>query len=350
MISHILGAVVTRQVPQHLLGGYANGQYQVFGSILKNVATGRIVGHLQETTGLASLLTSLAPPPIGPALQVGQLALQAGQLVQGELMRRSLARIEAGIETLQKLGVADLAFSAAGLGVSVVGFAVMSAKIDGLKRAISDVADQIEILSAKIDQLQQDAIDLDLADIRGLAKSFDEGWQLSDAAAQVRWHDVARAALSFQSRFELRAERALAGEVSRYPVAEPLLDALGLIGALRVTSLMACNEAEAARAAAADNARAIERITGAIGLADFARIERTQLDPKPGSHQWMVASAKANQAVRPTIRKMRHREAAAVTRAAPLDEIARLGVSPRDWLAIAREENDAPLIFLPSAG
>lgn len=341
MIAGTLGAIFLREIPQHLLKGYLSGEYRVFGSTIRHVANGRIAGFLQEA----------APRAIQtghPVMASISVAADVGQLVQGELIRAGVRRLEAGVSMLQKLGIADLAVSSAGLGVSLAGFAIMSARIEAVRKAIGEVSDQIASVSEKIDRIQQEAIDLEFVEIQALARSADEAWHLTDASAQIRWQDVAKAALHHQARFELRADRMLSGDVRRYDLADPFLDGLALTAAIRVSALIACNETQAARAAAADGARSLERITGGIGLADLSRIERLKTAPQAGSRQWALAQATANEAVRAKVRKLRHREATALTRAAPLAELEHRGIKPRDWLAEVRAEEHSPfLLMLP---
>lgn len=341
MIAGAIGGIFLREVPEHLLKGYLSGEYRIFGSTIRNVANGRIAGFLQES----------APRAIqsgNPILASISIAADLGQLVQGEVIRAGVRRLEAGVSMLQRLGIADLAISTAGLGVSLAGFAIMSARIETIRKAIGEISDQIASVSEKIDRIQQEAIDLEFVEIQALARSADEAWHLTDASAQVRWQEVAKAALHHQARFEMRADRMLSGDVRRYDLADPFLDGLALTAAIRVSALIACNETLAARAAAADGARSLERITGGIGLADLSRTERLKTAPQAGSRQWALAQATANEAVRSKVRKLRHREAAALTRAAPLAELEHRGIKPRDWLAEARAEEHSPfLLMLP---
>lgn len=344
MIDAALGGLLLRQVPEALRAGLAAGEYDVFGSVIRNVANGRIVGHLQEAAPLGNLLMGLPGSAVGP---VGLLVDLAG-LAQGEFIRAGVARVEKAVSALTAIGIGNLALSAAGVGISVVGFSVMAMKIDGLRREVSALGDRLDQLGDRVDQLSRDILDVDFVEVKALAKSYDEAWRLSGAAAESRWHDVARGALSYQSRFEMRADRVLQGGVEQYAVADPLLDAVSMASGLRVAALAACNEVSAAQAASADGARSMERLTGGIGLADLSRAERSAATAKAGTPQWAHAQARANVSVRPTVRKIRLREAAAATRAAPLGELPELGITAREWLETARREESAPFLYLPA--
>lgn len=345
MIGALAGQIFLRELPEHLLKGVASGEYQLFGSVVREVANGQIVGFLQEAAPLAPMAVSGA---LGGPLGIVQAAASGLELVQNEAMRAGIARLEEAVGVLQHLGAASVALSATGLGVSIAGFAIMSAKIDCVQRAVHDLSDQLEIVSAKIDALQRDAIDVDFAELKSLSKSFDEGWQLAADAASRRWQDVARGALSQQSRFELRAARALSGASPSYRGADAFLDAISLASALRVAALAACDEPTAASEAAADGARSIERLTGGLGLADLTREAMAANTALPGSLSWTLAQAVANQDMRPVALKIRQREAAAITRAAPLVALEARSIRPHAWLEAARSESNLPVLFMPS--
>ena len=337
--------IFLRAIPEHLVHGVESGAYTVFGSVVREVTTGKGVGFLQEAAPLASM--ALDGASLGPIGMVADVGLGVADIVQNQAIMTGIERLQQAVGVLQGLGVANLALGAAGIGVSVAGFSLMSAKIDGVQRAVHTLADRLETVSAKIDALQQDAIDVDFAELKSLSKSFDEAWRLSNDAAMRRWHDVARGALTQQSRFELRADRALNQGAQHYLAADAFLDAVSLASALRVAALAACNEITAAQDAAADGARSIERMTGMIGLADLSRARMALADGRPGTLDWTLAQAEANQTMRPVALKIRRREAAAVTRAAPLLVLEAHGVKPREWLEAARSETNAPVLFMP---
>lgn len=345
MIGDLAGQIFLRTIPEHLIEGVRTGSYKVFGSVVRNVATGKGVGFLQEAAPLASIaLNGASLGPIGAAADLG---LGVVQVVQNETIKAGIARLQDAVGMLQGLGIVNLALGAAGVGVSIAGFAVMSSKIDGMKQALRGIADQIDSVSLKIDAIQRDAIDVDFAELKSLSKSFDEAWQLGDEAASRRWHDVARGALSQQSRFELRADRLLSGAPERYLAADPFMDAVSLASALRVAALAACDESVAARDAAEDGARSIEKLTGGIGLADLSRGALAKVAVRTGTLDWTIAQSAANQSMRPIAVKIRQREAAAITRAAPLAELQARNIRPREWLEAARAETALPILFMP---
>lgn len=339
MIASLLGGVLLREVPEALLVGVKSGQYKVFGSIIKSVSNGQIVGHLQEAGGLSKLASMFGSGPVG---------LLAGgvQMIQNEQIKSGIGRIEAGMGVLQSLGVANLALGAAGIGVSVAGFAVVSRKIEHVKKAVETLADRMDVLSVEVRAVRQDLVAADLDDLRALAWALDEGWKLGDSAAERRWHGVATDALRLSARFERHAARILEAGPIALPAADPMLDGLSLAGSLRVASLAAAGEVRAAQDAANEGARDIDALTGRIGHADLAKAKLATWKTEPGTQAWFEALTQARKLTIPDTTRLREREAAAATRAAPLVAIDAKGISARDWLAAARQETASPLLVM----
>ena len=340
-----IAEILLRSVPDDLKAGIADRSLRIVGSVVREVSTGRIRGFLQEAAPLQTLLPELTNIA-APALKLATAPLEVAQLVQGEFIRAGVRRIEEGVNLLTQLGQVNAAINVVGIGVSVIGFTVMARKIKQVKTAVDAMSDKIDGVRAKLDQMQRDAIDADFAELLSLSKAFEEGWRLSGEAAVPRWYDVARGALSCQNRFEQRASGVLEEGISHYASADPLLDAVSLSNALRVASLAACNEAQAAQEAASDGARSLEKMTGSIGLADLSNLGRIPCQAPIGTAIWALAQAEANQEARAIVRKIRQREASGFTRAAPFAFLEDRSISPREWLTAARDETEAPLIML----
>jgi hypothetical protein len=371
MIAGMIGKVLLRELPGYVAKQIVSRQAHVYGSVIYSPPQRRVLGYLQEAAPLALTRVALANPTTAPAAAaalVGKLGLcvidtnkrvvgieaGVGRLEKGlagvhdklDRMDHGLGRANAGVTTMNGLGLANLATSAFGIGLSAAGFDGVSAKVEGMKQSLDELAWAIEHLGGKLDQVRHDLIEADFAELRALGKAMDEGWRLADGGrAERQWHEVARGALSLQMRFDSRANHLLASP-SGYLHADPMLDALALASGLRVAALAACNETVAAQDAAADGARTLERLTGGIGLADMVRHRVAEAGVQSGSTAWTVALAEASEEARPMVRKMREREAALATRAAPLPAIEQRGIAARDWLQAAREETEAPLLVM----
>lgn len=340
-----IGAEVLMKLTAEQLAGLNAGTLVRFGSVLRHADSGKIAGFLQEAAPSASL--ALANPPLAAAVGLAKVGMQVGSLVQGEVIRQGVKRVEAAVGTAINIGIGNLALAGVGIGVSVAGFALLARRIDSVKQSVEGMAGKLESIAGKIDNVRQDLLDADFAEVKALGKAMDEAWLLSDSnLAERQWHDVARGALSQQTKFEFRVGHVLAA--GDYALADPLLDAMALSSGLRVAALAACNQSTAAIDAAADGARTLERLTGGVGRADLVRAALLAAKAEAGSLEWHNAVQEANEEASTLVTNLREREAAVATRSAPLIAMAKNEVAPRNWLRTAFEEKESPLLFLPS--
>jgi len=374
-IKQDIGKFVIKQGIEALAKGISSGKLNLFGSVLTNSKTGDVAGYLQETKVIGAI--GVAVPIVAmaagaPAVAAVGVAYAAGKLtrvafdtnrtthriedklddVRASQSRQEQAtdRIQAKIDGIGSLEVANLAVSLSGIGISVAGFAALSLKIDGLRHAISNIADQMFALSTQVEMVRQERIDADFSELKTLAQQIDEAWLLTDVArAERQWHDVARDAHKLQNRFAGRAEYLLAGP-GGFRSADPFLDAFALANGMRVAALAACNEASAAIKAADNGYEALNRLTGNFGLVDLVRYDIEAAGIVPGTLDWSLAITATSESARPLIKKTRDREAALATCAAPLLSLETHGLTPRQWLEAARNESEMPVIALLESG
>lgn len=379
-----LAGKILMQVPPEHRRSLLMGALKLTGSVLRDTKTGRIVGYLQEAAPIAQPLAKRLPntfgkftsislatgnPIIGGTVAVSDLAIQAGQVAQNELIRAGVGRLEQGMarvgdkletigeqigeldqgmDLLQNLGVANLAMGAAGIGVSMIGFGIMSVKLARVQASIHAMADHLDTISTKIDRLRQDAVDADFVEIHSLCHLYEEGWNFGDRGrSEQQWLRVAHEARTFQDRFAWRARELLTVAPTNAVLAEPMLDALSLASGLRVASLVACNEGTLASNVSSEAAVQLEALTGSIGLVELAA---TQIPSgvEAGSTDYELALVEAREASRPLLQKIRHREAVTATSTAPLPLLEKRGIKPREWLEEARNEKHASVLMLPT--
>nr|WP_314464300.1 hypothetical protein [uncultured Novosphingobium sp.] len=383
-----LAGQILMQVPAQHRRKLLMGTVKLTGSVLRDTKTGRIVGFLQEAAPIAgplsqrlsgparkftSVTAATGNPAFGAVTAGADLAMQAGQLVQGEAIRSGVNRVEQGVgrlehgmarvddkldgisdqvrtldkgmELLQNLGVANLAMNAAGLGVSMVGFGIMSIKLDRVQASIHAISDHLDTISTKIDRLRQDAVDADFVEIHSLCRLYEEGWDFKDRGrSEQQWLRIAHEARTFQDRFAWRARELLTASPSNAALADPMLDALSLASGLRVTSLVACNESRLACNVSSEAAVQLEALTGSIGLYELSAKEIPR-DVEAGSTDYELVLVRAREAARPLLQKIRHREAVTATRTAPLPLLEKRGVAPREWLETARNERQTAVLM-----
>lgn len=350
--------------------GIKAGNLRIVGSVVRYAAgplKGKIHSYLQETGAAGALLDSVSGsgkafvrttvatgnPMTGAVVAGTQLASSLGGNVQNEIIRRGVNRVESKVDalassmqTLENLGIANLALGATGIGVSLVGFGIMNARLSRVENTLATIAESTDRILAAVERIRQDQLANEFSALRSQAKLFEEAWLMSNQARATQvWLDVAQATRPHQDRFEGRARELLFAMPPEIELADPIIDALSLAGGLRVACLMACNESHAARSAASENARQIEGLTGAVGKADLV-MARIPPSIDRASQEWADALAAAIDEAAPIAERWRQREAVAATRAAPLTQLELDGIAPHEWLKAARAEQNEPILLL----
>lgn len=335
----MIASLLLREVPAHLLSGVETGGYKVYGSIIRSVANGRIVGHLQETSGLTNLAgkaLSGGVPGFGTAVD---LAGHTVSYMQNE-------QIKAAVNLVQNLQIANLAVSAAGIGVSVAGFAVLAAKIGRLEAKVDALGNRLDAIARGVEFLKRDRIAEDFTRLRTAAQMLDEAWLLSDPLPQ--WRLAAEEAIFLSNQFERRTLELLSDTPD--PIAaEPFLEALAFASSARVQARLASGEDAVARNAAKEGALTLARAGDRLRLGQAAVAGALQAAVPVGTKNWSDALDAEAKALRDGVAGARAREAAAVGSALTLEELRLQGISGRAWLEEARAETEAPLLFLPAS-
>jgi hypothetical protein len=335
-----LAPYVIRGIPIEARIGLANHSLRLFGSVIRDSGTGRIVYHLQEAAPLLGKLSGLS---MNPAATLG---LEAVGIVQNEVNRRAIKQVGVQVAALEGLAQLNLAVSAAGIGVSALGFAIIVRRLDRIETNIGKLETKIDTVISLIDEAaRRETQDL-LSHVRGLAELYENSWALTDAGkAEIDLQRIWQDGSALQDKAEWRARHALANPSLGYEAAQPFLDAFAVISGLRIAALMACDEVDAAKRVERDSAEKLQRMTGGLGLVDLVPVEM-QGRGKAGSSEWLVEKARATKSVTPILSDIRMREQALATRTAALAVLDLAKVRPREWLAEAREETEAEVLVL----
>ena len=174
------------EIPTKWSAQLATGELVRYGGLLKDVGTGKIVAHLQETGVAQSVLSSLvsgAPTPLSlvsglinastgvyTAVQVGQIGTQINQL-------------KTMVETLQSLQVATLGLSLAGVGASVAGFLYMRKRFNALDGRLDQIIDTMN--TAFEDQRKAD-LRARMSRTKGLIQRAEHAKDLSNPQPEYR--------------------------------------------------------------------------------------------------------------------------------------------------------------------
>lgn len=139
------------EIPLQLQALIGSQQASLVGAIIKDNTTGQILGHVQQASGLTSMLGNAA----GGVLSSGFSPLGMMSVVQNEQIRQGVAELQNGMILMQNLQYGTLALSGLGLGVSIAGFAATLARLKAIEA-------RLEALETAVDQVTQDRREDDL--------------------------------------------------------------------------------------------------------------------------------------------------------------------------------------------
>jgi hypothetical protein len=140
--------------PSRFMGDIYSGRVVRYGAILKDAVSGQIVGHLKETGLMSSILTDLMCPPLSVALETLNVAGHLATNLQLRGLRKSVDDIQKTLDGLKlTTNIAALA-SVAGLGVSIVGFALINKRLSKIDSKLDDVAGEISAVKKMLSDLK----------------------------------------------------------------------------------------------------------------------------------------------------------------------------------------------------
>lgn len=143
-------------VPVSVAHLVASQKASVFGAVIKDNVTGRILAHVQPSSALTQVLgqiTGLSGAAFNPLSAVG--------LIQNEQIKRGIAELQNGMLLVQNLQYGTLALSGLGIGISVAGFAATLAKLKAIES-------RLEVLMDAVAQVTRDRRDDDLKQLFAL--------------------------------------------------------------------------------------------------------------------------------------------------------------------------------------
>src|SRR5690606_20328743 len=149
-------------IPPALETAHATGAVRLFGAVLKETATGRIVAHVQPT-GMFDQVLATATKGLGATVSQGFSPLGAAALVQNQMIWGKLNEINSTLGVLQSLQIASLAVSGLGLGISLANLVVLQRGLKRIEQHLDHLADAIERVTAN---RRRDEVRHDLNQIR----------------------------------------------------------------------------------------------------------------------------------------------------------------------------------------
>lgn len=327
------------EIPAKYQLAVESGALRQVGALILNPTTGRILAHLQETGAAQSLATSL--------LGAGTSALSAVaspiSAISGIATFIQNRQILASIEAMRGLQIGGLVLNGFGIGISLVGFAVMSSKLERISGRLTGIEDRLAQIESKIDGLYQAAIQQDFIDLRAACKQIDHAWSLANPIPE--WAEAVGVFYRMEDRFFTRAEKIAAAPVVQLDLLENFLEAAVLAGSALVSVRTAMNDLVAAQIAANDTRNRLIGLTSGIGLSEILaerlQVERIQAVPERVD---AIARYRAESKMRASL--FRNREDQAFSTLHLATYLHNKGYSGREYLETMRQHDAAPFALI----
>lgn len=220
-------------IPAKFAAGLAEGNLMRFGTIIKDVGSGRIVAHVQETGLLQNLVGNAVGFPFSPISAVSSL----GTNMQLAVVTKMLA-------SLQILQIANLGLSLTGIGVSMVGFQMMSKRLDGIQSQMSSLAKNMEY---QFFELKEREFRLHQSYVNSLLTDAGTTLLYSDSNSQTEWLRVSSGLGLEASFYQREVEHLLTLQQFDENVFRDLVQLFSICSTARIKCLLLANELPAAK-------------------------------------------------------------------------------------------------------
>lgn len=297
------------------------------GALLIDPNVGRIVGHLQETVGFANVAAGLNPLTAIP--QMANVALGIVTAVQNEQIKNRVDIMQQMLGSVQSLQIANLAVSAASIGVSAAGTALVLQRIERLRKDIAGFEKQVDDFR---DEWRMSEILALLDKTLTRVKRVDRANQRRNGRvvleeAEKELHDVFDA-------LARRLRMVVAMTSIPYSMLETLIEGMVLAAETRIKALFLLDDGNEAEASAQEQ------------LLAFVQISRSL--PRDTMTLRLTDVPNLNDAVQRLTQNMSEMRLRLASIPPLLTSLRGHNLQPSSYLSAAEDEQDAPLMFLPS--
>lgn len=338
--------ILLRAVPPELVEGVASGIYRITGSVIRDVASGRGVGFLQETGLLQSILGNVLASGGNPVLAFANLGLGAASVLQNQQIKSQLAEVQSSLALLQNLQIGTLAVSGLGLGVSVVGFAVMLKRLKGIETHLGTI--EAKIANVTSDR-RSDDVRMIFADIGTQLDAVDT---LSARSNKVTSAEAAEQALAtsagrLEAHFQQKSDAMQTGTITTadMDLLWSLAAAIRLCHEAGLRALFTIDEMEAAKQLAERRAQRFLNLSQALSPDALARL-CAQSAPNPTAYADMRCAALPQAEI--LVQGLRDSVAAIGSQSELTRSLIAHQMSGPGYLKDTENERNEPLLLLPA--
>lgn len=314
------------ETPAHLAAWVASGKAVRHGAIFKDMATGRILGHVQETGMLRHALSSINLNSFSP---LGVLDL--GVSVQNY---RQIAHLT---QLVQAAGMATIGIGLLGVGISAAGFVAVGRRLGQIRTQISQLAQGVahSRQEAKLDKYD---------DIfSGVLAAEQAGHLLADAsdATSQEWRSLCHEfdKLAHQTWLTIQRELGTTKNLD-FELLEKFTLTHLMCRSAAIEGLVRTNAIDAAQVMLERSNQSHRELFDRFSPIDLTH---KQLTDRPSRQQISEASDRARRFIGDLQGRMLHAEQQQIL----LDTIAARQINGAEYMAQVDQEKNEPFLLLP---
>lgn len=325
-------SAVPFDIPLQYLSRVDAGELIRYGGILKNAETGKIVAHLQETGVFDVAWSNAAGLMPGALCNAGSMVPGVGAVLNALQAHRTDTKLNGltnMVSNLQTLNLVGTVASVAGIGVTVIGTAMVLQRISAVNRGIEQLEAKIDDLPARWREME---LHKTLRNVENQLNQLAEAPLRKTASSTRSDLDAVQKGLrdSFTELHE-GAKCVLKMEVVDEALLRTLLAGLATSSAAQMKYLVWLDEIDVARERSQTQAKKM--------------LELSMVTPADKLVAKMRGGAEAAQGVSADLSELR---AVAASRPSFFERLIALGVEGPSYLAEAAERDDAAVLVLPS--
>jgi hypothetical protein len=326
----LLGAIPF-EVPAKYAGELAAGNLVRAGALLKDTGSGQIVAHLQETGAAQQVLNSVVGSPFSPIQALNAPAAIASNI--------QLVQLKAMMQGLQILQFANLGATLTGIGVSAIGFALMSRKLNGLRDQVSNIEGAVRTGFIEIHARE---IRTQYSLLEGLFKQADQAQALSSPSGE--WRRISSALADSGAYFRGELTHLLQGDRFEIDLFEMLTRSLALSNAGRIECLMLAGELPAAQKVSGDIAADYNNLFDPLTPTQLAHKSALNFKDSDVPVEHLIKQHMPG--MRDLVESIRDTQDVAASKPYLIDTLMNRGIDGPSYMEVIKNESVEPILLL----
>ncbi|ARU18093.1 hypothetical protein [Croceicoccus marinus] len=334
----MIDPLILAGAPAHLA---ADPSIYRVGMLLFRKGTPGIVAHLVEAPGMSVIGQQIGAMGLTNANPISLATSVAGHAATNF----QLAKIRQVLGVIENLQLANLAISGAGLGFSIISHKLLAERMDKMAQQIDGLGAKMDRIAQSIEGLRAERLQRDFNDLRTACELAEGGWQAGDP--EKEWRHASDRLHTLQNEFAAKVQQStIRGLNVDIAALEPLIDALTLAGATRISCRIAIGDLDLARTISDQFSGELNALLQGVGAAEISFKDLALRGVTPNSSNFAYEAEKVLPFATKKAGELRDREAVASTRSATISRIQALGIHGREFLERVRSETDEPLLIL----